>query len=69
MRSLLWHDTLPRPANGTVTNAPAPSQARPILSGMADAVRTAAERKADTTTRLEGDADVRVATASASGRT
>ena len=36
-----------------------------ILSGMADAVRTAAERKADTITRLERDADVWVATASA----
>jgi hypothetical protein len=36
---------------------------------MTDAVRTAAQRKADTITRLEGDADVWVATASATPRT
>lgn len=35
------------------------------LNGMADAVRAASERKTDTIARLEGDADVWVATASA----
>jgi hypothetical protein len=35
-----------------------------ILSGMTDAVRAAAERRADTLARLEGDADVWAATAS-----
>jgi hypothetical protein len=36
-----------------------------ILSGVSDAVRAAAERRADTLARLEGDADVWAATASA----
>jgi len=58
--------SLPRPASGTAADGPAPLEAGHILSGMADAVRTAAERKADTITRLERDADVWVATASAS---
>ena len=39
--------------------------ARHILGGVTAAVRTAADRKADTLARLEADADVWVATANA----
>jgi hypothetical protein len=43
----------------------APGRCGCILGGVTDAVRAAAERRADTLARLEGDADVWVATASA----